>query len=228
MLFTKFSEISRKKKNKLFFSRIRPDETTRVIDIGSQVGTKYSEGIQFLDIYPWKKNVTAVNLSPQHIKNIRKKYPGVNAQTADALNLPWPDQYFDVAYSNAVIEHVGGAEAQRKFASEVMRVAKKYFITTPNRWYPFEFHLRLPFVSWLPGNAYLKVGSIVRFNHIQKKYMWFAGEFNKFNLLSKRQLSAYFPNSTIIACRVTFMPETFIAVSSDVTPHRVAAENSGS
>jgi hypothetical protein len=35
-------------------------------------------------------------------------------------------------------------------AAEIMRVGKKWFITTPNRWFPFEFHLRLPVVSWLP------------------------------------------------------------------------------
>jgi len=57
----------------------------------------------------------------------------------DALDLRWPDKYFDAVYSNAAIEHVGDFDSQKRMAAEVMRVGKRWFVTTPNRWYPFEF-----------------------------------------------------------------------------------------
>jgi hypothetical protein len=212
MIFNKLSKLSREKKNKLFFSKIQPDEKTRIIDIGAQVEGCNTDTTQLIDIYPWKENITAVNIFPEHIEDIKRKYPQVNAQVADALFLPYPDKYFDVAYSNAVIEHVGGVKEQRKFASEIMRVAKSYFVTTPNRWYPFEFHLRLPLVTLLPGDMYLKVGNIVRFNHVQQKYMWFTGEVTGLQLLSKRELLECFPDAAIIQSQITFMPETLIAV----------------
>lgn len=211
MIFKRLSKLSRDKKNDLFFRIIEPNQETRILDIGAEVaGCNYSE--QLIDIYPWKDKITAINISHHQIQAIKKKYPQVKAEVADALALPYPDKSFDVVYSNAVIEHVGGVEEQKKFASEVMRVAKRYFVTTPNRWYPFEFHLRLPLVTWLPGNTYLKAGSVVRFNHVQKKYMWFTGEVTGLELLSKRKIIQCFPDAIIVKSQITFMSETLIAV----------------
>ena len=56
----------------------------------------------------------------------------------------------DVVFSNAVIEHVGGREEQRRFVAEALRVGRRAFVTTPNRWFPIEVHTRLPLVHWLP------------------------------------------------------------------------------
>ena len=49
-----------------------------------------------------------------------------------------------------MIEHVGGEEEQRRFVAEALRVGRRAFITTPNRWFPVEVHTRLPLVHWLP------------------------------------------------------------------------------
>jgi len=211
MIFSKLSRLSRRGKIKLFFSEICPHENSTIIDVGAQVGDVNTDTMQLIDIYPWKKNITAINIHNVHVENIKDKYPEVNAIVADALELPWPDQYFDIAYSNAVIEHVGGPVEQRRFASEISRVAKKIFVTTPNRWYPFEFHLRLPLVTWLPGRAYLKIGSIARYNHVRKKYMWFRGEVTGLQLLSKHDMQNYFPDCEILKQSITFLPETLIA-----------------
>ena len=55
-------------------------------------------------------------------------------------------------FSNAVIEHVGGRDRQRKFVTEAIRVGRRVFITTPNRLFPVEVHTRLPLVHWLPDS----------------------------------------------------------------------------
>ena len=72
--------------------------------------------------------------------------------------MPFADGAFDVVYSNAVIEHVGGRERQEAFVREALRVGRRVFVTTPNRWFPIEVHTRLPLVHWLPegpaGRAY--------------------------------------------------------------------------
>ena len=64
--------------------------------------------------------------------------------------MPFADGEFDIVFSNAVIEHVGGREQQRRFVEESLRVAQRAFVTTPNRWFPVEVHTRLPLVHWLP------------------------------------------------------------------------------
>ena len=77
-------------------------------------------------------------------------YPSARYVQGDALALPFEDGEFDVVFSNAVIEHVGGAEEQRRFVDEALRVGRRAFVTTPNRWFPVEVHTRLPLVHWLP------------------------------------------------------------------------------
>jgi hypothetical protein len=85
-------------------------------------------------------------------------------------------------FSNAVIEHVGGRERQRRFVSEALRVGRRVFVTTPNRMFPVEVHTRLPLVHWLPEGA------------AQAVYAALGKDSAKdLHLLSRRALSALFP-----------------------------------
>ncbi len=83
----------------------------------------------------------------------RASYPTVDYVQGDACALPFADGSFDVVFSNAVIEHVGDVERQRLFVSEALRVGRRVFLTTPNRWFPLEVHTRLPLVHWLPKSG---------------------------------------------------------------------------
>jgi ubiquinone/menaquinone biosynthesis C-methylase UbiE len=188
-----------------------PTENSRVLDVGAEVDILATGELQFIDLYPWKHRISAINISQEHISHIKKCYHKVDAVVGDACKLPWPDNYFDVVYSNAVIEHLGSFEKQQKMASEIMRVGNQWFLTTPNRWYPFEFHMRLPFVTWLPGKGYLWAGRIVAYNHVKKKYT-FGSKRRDLRLMTARELKHCFPSSKIIKLRVTFMAETLIVV----------------
>lgn len=210
-LFASLSAVSRRRKLELFYKTMRPSPWMRVLDVGAEVESETDDCCKFLDEYPWRHKVTAVNIDPEHVQRIAQRYPEVEVVVADARNLPWPDNYFDIIYSNAVIEHVGTFEDQKQMASEVMRVGRQWFITTPNRWYPFEFHLRLPLVTWLPGDAYLRCGRIVGYDHVRRQYVMGA-DYSGLRLMTPAELVACFSGSRVIKQRVTFMAETLIAV----------------
>lgn len=210
-LFARLSTISRKRKLELFQETMRPAPWMRVLDLGAEVESDANGGVQFIDHYPWRNQITAANIDPEHVASIARRYPEIQAVVADARHLPWPDKHFDVVYSNAVIEHVGGFADQQRMAAEIMRVSRQWFVTTPNRWYPFEFHLRLPFVTWLPGQMYLRVGKIVRYSHACGRYVT-GMNCTDIRLMTARELAACFSGGRVIKQRVTFMAETLIVV----------------
>jgi Methyltransferase domain len=69
---------------------------------------------------------------------------------ADARRIPLADASFDLILANAVIEHVGEEEDQRRLVAEHCRVGRSWVITTPNRWFPVESHTSALFKHWLP------------------------------------------------------------------------------
>jgi len=102
----------------------------------------------FEEHYPWPERITALGLHDG--EGFRARYPDIRYVQGDACELPFADGEFDIVFSNAVIEHVGGRERPRRLVSEATRVGRRMFVMTPNRRFPVEVHTRLPFVHWLP------------------------------------------------------------------------------
>jgi SAM-dependent methyltransferase len=168
---------SRRKKLRLFLDELRPTAATTVLDVGADEVGFGADGGQsgcgthnfFEELYPWRARITALGLHEG--ADFRRYYPDVAYVQGDACALPFADHAFDVVFSNAVIEHVGDRERQRRFVEEALRVGRRVFLTTPNRWFPMEVHTRLPVVHWLPeaaaGRAYDLAGKgWARDNHL--------------------------------------------------------------
>jgi hypothetical protein len=82
-------------------------------------------------------------------------FPGVKFhKVAPGARLPFEDDAFDVAFSHAVVEHVVGADERAFFFSELVRVARAVFVTTPNRFFPVEHHTKLPFLHIVAPRAF--------------------------------------------------------------------------
>jgi SAM-dependent methyltransferase len=144
---------SRKRKLQLFLEEFQPTADTTVLDVGAdELAFGEGEGCAtmnfFEELYPWPERITALGL--QNGASFRARYPHIRYVQGDACALPFEDGEFDIVFSNAVIEHVGRRERQRRLVSEALRVGRRVFLTTPNRLFPLEVHTRLPFVHWLP------------------------------------------------------------------------------
>jgi hypothetical protein len=114
----------------------------RLIDVGGTETFWESMGAADLpDV-----SILVVNLSAPP-----SNHPGITTAVGDATDLHGlADADFDVAFSNSVIEHVGGFSAQRDMADELLRVAPRLYLQTPNRWFPIEPHFLFPGFAWLP------------------------------------------------------------------------------
>ena len=94
------------------------------------------------------------------------------------------DKSFAVVYSNRVIEHLADHCAQQRFAAEVVRVGRGWFVTTPNLCYPVEPHYHLLLVQFLQ---------------------------QRWQRSLVRGSARLLPDGGVIGYRVTFYPETLIA-----------------
>jgi hypothetical protein len=145
---------SRRRKFRLFMEEMQPTAETTVVDVGV-ADAPFGEGegqattYNFLEaMYPWQERITAVSVD--ELPRFREAFPDIRTVQADGRDLPFADGEFDVAFSNAVVEHLGDRASQEAFIRELSRVADRVFVTTPNRLFPIDPHTLLPVVHWLP------------------------------------------------------------------------------
>jgi len=145
---------ARRRKMRDFLRLCEPSRSDSVLDVGVLGAESYHAANLFLKEYPHPCSLTALGI--EDCGGLLQKYPAVRFVKYAGSEFPFEDNSFDVCHSNAVIEHVGGWGQQRLFVSEMVRVARRGFFTTPNRWFPVELHTKAPFLRYLPRAAYLK------------------------------------------------------------------------
>ncbi len=125
-------------------------------DVGVSADRSYDHSNYLVAAYPERDRITAVGIDDASF--LESLYPGVKFVQADGRELPFPDNSFDYVHSSAAVEHVGNAQMQARFLHELWRVARRgVFVTTPNRWFPVEFHTVLPLLHWLPVDLHRRL-----------------------------------------------------------------------
>lgn len=189
----RISAKSRAKKYAFFLSKLAPGAADTILDVGVNT-EEYSDTDNYLEKnYPYPQNITAVSLDD--FTKFKERYPGVKILKADGRELPFENDSFAIAYSNAVIEHVGDQVSQIKFLSELHRVSRHGYLTTPNALFPIEIHTRIPLLHiFLPRPWF---DAVLRF--IGEG--WAAGDY--MHLLSERQLRQLFREAGITRYELT-------------------------
>ncbi|HET9762147.1 MAG TPA: methyltransferase domain-containing protein [Casimicrobiaceae bacterium] len=151
----------------------------RILDIGATSDQSYESSNYLEAWHPHKTCITAAGIDDASF--LERQYPGVRFVFANGLKLPFADRSFDIVHSSAVLEHVGSRESQAAYVRECLRVARRgVFLTTPNRWFPVEFHTLLPFAHWLPRGHFSAV--------LRRMGLGFFADENHLNLLTEREI----------------------------------------
>jgi hypothetical protein len=129
-----------------FMAMARPTPDSSILDFG--VSTVVGAGANLLErLYPHPGQVTAVGLGEGGA--FVRAYPLVRYVRVDpGTPLPFADGAFEIAAANAVLEHVGSRQAQRAALTELRRVARRIFVTVPNRFFPVEHHTGVPLLHY--------------------------------------------------------------------------------
>lgn len=195
----------RKKRHAFFVELLRSiPRPVKILDLG---GTElYWKTMEFPESDHYE--IVLLNLEKQEITS---KY--IKSIAGDATNMEEiVDQSIDVVFSNSVIEHVGDLDAQSRMAREVARIGKRYFIQTPNYWFPMEPHFLMPGFQWLPVALriwlvrHYSLGWHSRVEEIeQARYL-----VNHTCLLTKKEFQSLFPKANLYEEKIFGMTKSFI------------------
>ena len=149
---------------RLFMETFRPGGATSVLDVGVSLDVESVEANVLEQRYPHREKLVCAGIGDGAA--VRRAYPGVGfVEIAPHARLPFADRQFDLAYSNAVVEHVGSRADQRAFVHELCRVARRVFVVVPNRLFPVEHHTGIPLIHYLPLAVFRGVLRRTRFSH---------------------------------------------------------------
>jgi hypothetical protein len=196
----------RRRRFRFFQSLLEPlPRPVRILDVGGtedfwrQMG---ADGDTQLE-------VTLFNLTPAHAR--AGEMPAIAGDARDLSR--FDDGEFDVVFSNSVIEHLSDRIGQKRMAAEVRRVGPRYFVQTPNRYFPIEPHFMVPGFQFLPLSA--RVALVRRFalgyHDALPDPEAARRAVTEIRLLDERELRELFPGALIYRERVLALTKSLIA-----------------
>jgi hypothetical protein len=205
------SSLSAKLRNKRFalFKNLLPSGSypVKILDVGGRETIWAREG--FCDPETIEQfQITILNIYPE-----KTSFSNITSVIGDARNMSqFADDQFDIVFSNSVIEHVGNYDYQMQMAQEIQRVGKRYFVQTPNFYFPIEPHFVFPCFQFLP--LPMKVWVLTNIGRKHKKVATREQAkivANGIKLLRKKQVGKLFPKATIFEEKVLGLTKSFVA-----------------
>ena len=187
---------------------VAPRPGDRVLDVGVTCEVDLPECNPLERAYPFPGRL--VGLGIEHLGAVQGRFPESRFVQGSGVDLPFAADSFDVVFSNATIEHVGGRDAQERFLREALRVARRAIVVTPNRWFPIELHTFLPFVHYLPRPLHRRLLRRLGFH-------FYASEAN-LRLLGASDFRSMCPPGARVSIRYGPFGANVVAVAERIAP----------
>lgn len=184
-----------------------------IIDVG---GTKtYWKIIPREFLIAKNVHITAVNLpSTTSMFEDDKIFTFIDGDGCNLTGIK--DKSFHLAHSNSVIEHVGSWENKVRFSEEIKRVAEKFYVQTPNYWFPMEPHFMTPFFQWFPKAARIKLVQNFNLGWYKKTPDYEAAKTSVegCDLLTKKELKKLFPEAEVFKEKIALLTKSFVLIGN--------------
>lgn len=203
-LGAKFRAKRLEKFERLFFKTFNPEKPIKILDVG---GTDYF----------WKgsrvPNIPGVRITLLNLHLEKTTHPHIDSLIGDATSMPeFGDHSFDLVFSNSVIEHLYTLDNQKKMADEVQRVGRKFFIQTPDKYFPIEAHYALPFAQFLPKKLLLFLLTKTKLSRFQKWDPRDAQQYlDEIRLIRRSEMENLFPGSKLLREKALGMTKSLTA-----------------
>lgn len=185
-------------------------ETVRILDIG---GTEnyWLIGRDFLEAHRGRIRITLLNIDVDPVEDPGMFEAMVGDGSAPSL---LAGETFDLVHSNSVIEHVGDWEHMVRFAENTRRLARFYYVQTPNYWFPYEPHFRFPGFQYLPKNTRVALMMRYQLGFFPKVQDWKEARavVDHHTLVSVRQVRSLFADAHVQFEKVAGLNKSIIAM----------------
>jgi hypothetical protein len=217
----RYSRRARAKRAVLFNRLLQPAAHDLILDLGSE------DGSHIASVVPFRDNVVIADIDEGALQRGAERYGFRTLRLDESGRIPAADGEFDIVFCSSVIEHVtvdkgetseyrskhdferAAWQRQQHFAGEIRRIAKRYYVQTPNRYFLIESH------TWLPGIvAFLPRPLLIQLIAVLNRW-WPKKTFADFNLLTARQMAALFPDGQLIRERSLGMTKSLVVVRTD-------------
>jgi hypothetical protein len=190
----------------------------RLIDLGGTVKFWEDWGLAKQPLL----DVTLVNnhdLDKSH-SNDPIALPNIRRLNADVLTLSAANlAEYDVIFSNSLIEHLPGRQAQRQLAQAIRDSGRPYFLQTPNKRSPVDPHFPKPYVPFFATyprtvQARLLSWSALGSGSASPSYEAALTRLQNYYPLTTRDVRQLFPQARVVVERPMGVPMSIIAMSA--------------
>jgi len=133
-----------KKINELYSERLTTGKRLRILEVGCHNGRDF---VSFLELER-ALEIKGIDLVDHGIQQENFEYC-----RADAENIPFDDDYFDLVVSIGVLEHISPIEKLCSMISEIERVGKSHIIVVPSISTLVEPHTAKLVWQWRQANS---------------------------------------------------------------------------
>jgi methyltransferase family protein len=179
---------SRRRKLERFLEVLRPDPSSRLLEVGVGDTERLPSTNFMVRRYPYPDRITALGVGP--LRGFKERHPAIRTVRFDGRAFPFRDRAFDLVHSNAVIEHVGSTEAQESFLAELARISRSGMVSTPNKYFPLETHSLVPLLHWLRKERFDAALERIGVERISSAFRLIGREFPVEEMRDLRLLSA--------------------------------------